>query len=82
MDRFASLLGAPREVQRDGMLWTVNTVRGTTLALYRSEAGHYGLVWETPALLRERVRAAAELDLVKKNGELYRERHALEQARN
>ncbi len=82
MQTFADALGAPREVRTDGPVRTVKTVRGTELPLYRAEDGEYGLMWDTPALLRERARAAAELDLVQKNGELYREQRALEQARN
>ena len=31
----------------------------------------YGLVWETATLVRERTRAAAELDLIRKNGQQY-----------
>jgi hypothetical protein len=42
---------------------TVRTLRGAHIILYR-EHEHYGLVWRTDALLRERSRAYAELATV------------------
>lgn len=81
LDGFASILGAPTAVQVEGRISTVKTVRGTEAQLYRDDAGSYGLVWETAALVRERTRAAAELDLIQKNGAQYRSQRALEGSR-
>jgi len=78
LDAFAAVLGAPTSVELDDKLATVTTVRGTKTQLYRGEDGNYGLVWETAALVRERTRAAAELDLIRKNGQQYRSQQALE----
>jgi hypothetical protein len=78
LDAFAATLGAPTSVELDGKLATVTTVRGTKTLLYRGEDGKFGLVWETAALVRERTRAAAELDLIRKNGQQYRSQRALE----
>lgn len=78
LDAFALVLGAPSSVELDDRLATVSTVRGTKTQLYRGEDGKYGLVWETAALVRERTRAAAELDLIRKNGQQYRSQQALE----
>ena len=77
LSELARSLGAPREVKVDGPLTRVTTVRGTELGLYRAEDGRYGIVWETDALVRERSRAAAELDLIQKNAAAYRAQHAL-----
>jgi hypothetical protein len=78
LDAFAAELGAPSSVQVDDRLATVTTVRGTQTQLYRGDDGKFGLVWETAALVRERTRAAAELDLIRKNGQQYRSQRALE----
>jgi len=80
LDAFAAVLGAPSEVTLAERLATVKTVRGTEAQLYRGDDGRFGLVWETAALVRERARAAAELDLIQKNGQLYRSQRALEGA--
>jgi hypothetical protein len=77
LDTLAATLGAPRSVQVNGRISTVATVRGTETQLYRADDGRYGLVWDSAALVRERTRAAAELDLIKKNGAQYREQRAL-----
>jgi hypothetical protein len=78
LDAFAAVLGAPREVTFVDRVGTVKTVRGTETQLYRGDDGRFGLVWETAALVRERTRAAAELDLIQKNGQQYRAARALE----
>lgn len=78
LDGIAAMLGAPASVQVEGRISTIKTVRGTEAQLYRDDDGRYGLVWETPALVRERTRAAAELDLIQKNGAQYRSQRALE----
>jgi hypothetical protein len=80
LDAFASVLGAPTSIVFDDKLATVKTVRGTETQLYRGDDGRFGLVWETAALVRERTRAAAELDLIRKNGQQYRSQRALEGA--
>jgi hypothetical protein len=77
LDALASSLGAPRSVRVDDRISTVTTVRDTEAQLYRADDGSYGLVWESAALMRERTRAAAELDLIKKNGAQYRAQRAL-----
>jgi hypothetical protein len=80
LDALAGSLGAPRSVRPDALdprLSTVTTVRDTEAQLYRAEDGSYGLVWESASLMRERTRAAAELDLIKKNGAQYRAQRKL-----
>jgi hypothetical protein len=77
LDAFAATLGAPSEVRMEDRVAIVKTVRGTEARLYRADDGRYGLMWETSALMRERTRAAAELDLIQKNGQLYRSQRAL-----
>jgi hypothetical protein len=77
LDALASTLGAPRSVKTEGRIAIVATVRGTEAQLYRGDDGRYGLVWESSALMRERTRAAAELDLIKKNAGQYRAQRAL-----
>lgn len=76
----AAQLGAPRAVRTDGEVTVVETVRGTEARLYRASDGRYGLVWNTDALVRERTRAAAELDLIQKNGATYRSEQGLRTA--
>lgn len=78
LDALAHTIGAPRTVREEGGLTHVETVRGTSLTLYRAGDGQYGLVWETDALVRERARAAAELDLIQKNAAAYREQRSLQ----
>ncbi|MDB4985336.1 MAG: hypothetical protein JWN04_514 [Myxococcaceae bacterium] len=80
LDAIASSLGAPGDVKLEGRVAVVKNVRGTEARLYRADDGRYGLVWETAALMRERTRAAAELDLIQKNGVLYRSQRALRDA--
>jgi hypothetical protein len=77
LDALAGSLGAPRSVQVRDRISTVTTVRDTEAQLYRADDGSYGLVWESAALMRERTRAAAELDLIKKNGAQYRAQREL-----
>lgn len=77
LDALAASIGAPREVRIEDRIAIVQTVRGTETRLYRADDGRYGLVWDTDALMRERTRAAAELDLIQKNGEVYRSQRAL-----
>ena len=77
LDALSASLGAPREVRIEDRIAIVQTVRGTETRLYRADDGRYGLVWDSTALMRERTRAAAELDLIQKNGELYRSQRAL-----
>jgi hypothetical protein len=77
LDAFAGSLGAPRSLQVDDRITTVTTVRDTEAQLYRADDGSYGLVWESAALMRERTRAAAELDLIKKNAAQYRAQREL-----
>jgi len=78
LDTFGAVLGAPTAVALEDRLATVTTVRGTETQLYRGDDGQFGLVWETATLVRERTRAAAELDLIRKNGQLYRSQRALD----
>ena len=73
-------LGAPRSVRVDGDLTLVTTVRNTELTLHRGKDGRYGLVWQTDALIRERSRAAAELDLIQKNARAYQAQRALRES--
>lgn len=77
LDALASSLGAPRSVKVEGRLSTVTTVRDTQAQLYLADDGSYGLVWESDALMRERTRSAAELDLIQKNGAKYRAQREL-----
>ncbi len=77
LDGLANSLGAPRSVAVDDRICTVTTVRGTQAQLYRADDGSYGVVWDSAALMRERTRAAAELDLIKKNGAQYRAQRKL-----
>ncbi|HEX5658406.1 MAG TPA: hypothetical protein VFX59_14485 [Polyangiales bacterium] len=72
LDALAGSLGAPRSVRVNDRISLITTVRDTEAELYRADDGTYGLVWESAALMRERTRAAAELDLIKKNGAQYR----------
>jgi hypothetical protein len=78
VSQLAAPLGAPRAVREDGEQTVVTTVRDTELALHRGKDGRYGLVWQTDALVRERSRAAAELDLIQKNARAYKARQALQ----
>jgi hypothetical protein len=73
-------LGAPRSVREAGDLTVVTTVRDTELTLYRGKDGRYGLVWQTDAWIRERSRAAAELDLIQKNARAYATQRALRES--
>jgi hypothetical protein len=82
LDAIAAALGAPSQVQMEDRVALVKTVRGSEARLYRADDGRYGLMWETAALMRERTRAAAELDLIQKNGALYRSQRALQNAQN
>lgn len=77
LDALSASMGAPRDVRVEDRIAIVQTVRGTETRLYRADDGRYGLVWETAALMRERARAAAELDLIQKNGALYSSQRAL-----
>jgi hypothetical protein len=77
VQNIADRLGAPRATHSEGRKVTVETVRGTTLELYRGDDGRYGVVWDPDRLARERTRSAAELDLIEKNGALYRSQRAL-----
>jgi len=80
LDAIAGSLGAPSAVHVEGRIATVKTVRGTEAKLYRADDGRYGLVWESEALMRERSRAAAELDFIQKNAATYRAQNALQGA--
>ena len=73
-------LGAPRTVREEGDLTRVTTVRGSELSLHRGKDGRYGLVWQTDALMRERARASAELELIQKNARAYEAQRALREA--
>jgi len=64
-------------VREEGRLAHVTTVRGDTLTLYKADDGSYGLVWNSDALVRERARAYAELELTKRNAKLYEEKRGL-----
>jgi hypothetical protein len=77
LEQLSSQVGAPTETRTEGKLTVVRTSRGGELKLYLGNDTWYGIEWHTDALIRERDRAAAELDLVKKNAELYRKRQAL-----
>jgi hypothetical protein len=77
MDELGQKLAAPREVHEEGRLAHVTTVRGDTLTLYKADDGSYGLVWNSDALVRERARAYAELELTKRNAKLYEEKRGL-----
>lgn len=78
LDELAQRLSAPREVRHEGPLAVVEMVRGGQVQLYRGKDERYGLVWNTEALMRESRRAFAELDLVRKNAELYEKQRKLE----
>jgi hypothetical protein len=80
VDQLGAPLGAPRTVREDGDLTRVTTVRDTELTLHRGKDGRYGLVWQTEALMRERTRAAAELDLIQKNARAYQAQRALRES--
>ncbi|MET0341996.1 MAG: hypothetical protein ABW252_13405 [Polyangiales bacterium] len=73
-------LAAPRTVSEQGDVTIVDTVRDTRITLHRGKDGRYGLVWQTDALIRERSRAAAELDLIQKNARAYQAQRALRSA--
>ena len=77
LDVLAAQVGAPAEVHSAGPVSRVRTVRGGELTLYRGTDTWYGIEWHTQDLMRERTRAAAELDLVRKNAEIYRRAQAL-----
>jgi alkylated DNA nucleotide flippase Atl1 len=74
----AAKVGAPAETRQEGAITVVRTARDSELQLYRGSDTWYGIVWQTDALVRERDRAAAELELVQKNAELYGKQQALE----
>jgi hypothetical protein len=48
------------------------------LAARLASHGKYGVVWNTDALRRENQRAFAELDLIKRNAEMYAKQRALQ----
>jgi hypothetical protein len=77
MDELGTHLAAPRTIREDGPLATVETVRGGHVTLYRADDGTYGLVWNSDALVRERARAYAELELTKRNAALYAQKRTL-----
>jgi hypothetical protein len=77
LDALAAQVGAPAEMHTQGSSTRVRTVRGGELVLYRGTDTWYGIEWHTEELMRERSRAAAELDLVQKNAEIYRRAQAL-----
>jgi hypothetical protein len=64
-------------VEKRGELTHVRTVRGGELDLYRGQDGGYGIVWNTDALRRESTRAFAELDLIRRNANLYEKQRQL-----
>jgi hypothetical protein len=78
MDAIAARLSSPRSVKHHDRLADVETVRGEKLELYRGDDGNYGLVWNTEATRRENSRAFAELDLIKKNADMYAKQRALQ----
>jgi len=78
MDALAARLSSPRNVRHRERTVEVETVRGERLELYRGDDGTYGLVWNTEAARRENSRAFAELDLIKRNAEMYAKQRALE----
>jgi hypothetical protein len=78
MDELAQLLAPPKRVEHHGSVADVETIRGGKLQLYRDPEGNYGLIWNTPALQRENTRAFAELDLIKKNADMYAKQRSLE----
>jgi hypothetical protein len=65
-------------VEHDGGLALVRTVRGADIALYRQRE-HYGIVWRTDELNRERKRAFAELSTIKANAKVYAQGKALQE---
>lgn len=73
----AARVGAPAEQREEGEIVVVRTARGSEVRLYRGNDTWYGIEWHTDELIRERTRAAAELDLVQRNAKLYEERDAL-----
>ena len=77
LDDLAGQVGAPAEVRSLGAVSVVRTTRGAELELYRGTDTWYGIEWHTEELMRERDRAAAELELVQKNAETYRRAAAL-----
>jgi hypothetical protein len=77
LDGLAAQVGAPAEVRSSGAVSVVRTTRGGELTLYRGTDTWYGIEWHTEELIRERSRAAAELELVRKNAETYRRAAAL-----
>jgi hypothetical protein len=77
MDDLGQKIAAPRSIREEGPLSHVETVRGDTLDVFRADDGSFGLVWNSEALVRERARAYAELELVKRNASLYDQKRAL-----
>jgi hypothetical protein len=78
MDALAARLASPRKVEHRDRLVQVETVRGEHLELYRGDDGTYGLVWNTETTRRENTRAFAELDLIKRNADMYAKQRALQ----
>jgi hypothetical protein len=70
-------ISAPASVELTGPEARVRTLRGAELTLYR-EHEHYGLVWNTEALLRERKRAFAELSTIEANAKVYAQQKTLQ----
>ncbi|MFT3926024.1 MAG: hypothetical protein QM778_26005 [Myxococcales bacterium] len=77
MDALAARLSPPRKVQEKDRLAQVETLRGEKVDLYRADDGTYGLVWNSEALRRESTRSFAELDLIKRNADMYAKQRAL-----
>lgn len=69
-------VSAAASVALDGGEARVRTVRGAEVTLYRAQK-HYGLVWQTDALMRERRRAFAELSTIEANAKVYAQQKGL-----
>jgi hypothetical protein len=69
-------VSAPASVALHGAQASVRTVRGAQITLYRAKE-HYGLVWQTELLARERRRAFAELSTIEANAKVYAQQKGL-----
>lgn len=72
-------LGAPVSERVEGDETLVETTAGKQVRLYRGTDAHYGIVWNTEALMQERLERSRALDQIEKNAAIYRQRRALEE---
>jgi hypothetical protein len=71
-------LGAPVSERKQGEEIVVETTGGKSVRLYRGTDAHYGIVWNTDALVQERLERSRAFDQFEKNAAIYRQRRALE----